>query len=130
MSFEENIIAKYAPVFGGRLYWDTTPREWGPGNMQVPFCIVSQVGGQYRKYVDNTEHEFLNADLQFFAWGNNRVAVSNAVRDLSKAIIESGTTTWITMTSGAPSGDYNEVLKLRGQRQDFGFWFLNPLYVP
>lgn len=129
MSFETDIIAKYEAAIGGRLYWDTAPTSWTPDQMIAPFCIMQLVGGDYRMYVDGTEHEFLNARVQFFVWGRERIAVSDAMRSLSHAIAESGAIDWIVLPSGAPSGDYNDVLKLRGSRQDFGFWFKNPLYV-
>ena len=130
MSFETDIIAKYAPAIGGRLYWDSTPRSWGVDDMQTPFCIMQTVGGESPRYIDNKVHEFLKERVQFFVWGANRVAVSNAMRTLANAIAVSSTAEWVTIVSGGPSGDWNEVLKLRGQRQDFEFWYKNPLYVP
>lgn len=129
MSFETDIILKYASSLGGRMYWDTTPVNWIANDMAAPFAIVQTVGGKSLAYIDKGLHEFLNQRVQFSIWGANRIAVSNAARSLAAAVNLSNTATWITMPEGEQGGDFNEVLKLRGSRQDFGFWFLNPHYV-
>lgn len=125
MTFRADVIAKYKAVFAGRLYFDTSPEGWTPEQMVAPFCIINQVGGEERRYIDNTLHEFGNADLQFFTWGARLDEVDAAMRALSAAIAASSTDTFVTISYGAATSDYNDILKLRGLRQTFGFWYKN-----
>ena len=129
MSFETDIFDKYGSVFSGRLWWDQTPDGMQPAAMMEPFCIVQQVGGKYLRYVDDTEHEFLNAHLQMFVWGAHRIEVADKMRQLAATVMASNLPEWYATAMSAPVGDHNEVLKIRGSRQDFDFWFRNPLYV-
>lgn len=130
MSFEEDVTAKYMGVFGGRFWWDVIPEDLTAEQRAEPFCIVQRVGGVSRRYVDNTRSDMLNARLQFFVWGEYRVAVSNKMRELADAIALSSTSDFVTIELGEAQGDFNEVLKLRGERQDFGFWYQNPSPAP
>lgn len=129
MSFETDIISKYKAVFGDRLYWDTMPVDWVRANMNDPFGIMQIVSGKERLYMDNSQHEFLNARVQFSIWGNLRTEVSDTARELAAEIAQSNTAEWIANPEGSASSDFNEVLKLRGSRQDFVFWYKNPHYV-
>lgn len=129
MSFESDITTKYESIFAGRMYWDTAPDAMTTAERQNPFCIVQQVGGEERIYVDMTSCDMLNARLQFMVWGARRMAVADAVRTLRKAILDSNTQTWVAQPLGAMAGEYNDVLKLRGARQDFDFWYPDPLAV-
>jgi Protein of unknown function (DUF3168). len=129
MSFETDLIDKYGAIFGGRLWHDTAPDDFNPNAAPDVFCIMQQVGGTDRWYVDNTLPGMQNARMQFFVWGPRRIEVSDAARALRKAVADSIAINWVTSPLGAAVNDYNEVLKLRGARQDFGFWYPDPLAV-
>ena len=123
MTFEELIIDKFGPLFAGRLYFDTSPQGWTPNEMAAPFCIVNQVGGTAGLYVDNTEHDMLNSELQFFVWGARRTEVTAAARALATVVAASNTATFVANPQAAAVADWNESLQLRGSRQTFRFWY-------
>ncbi|HEX8586170.1 MAG TPA: hypothetical protein VF680_17390 [Allosphingosinicella sp.] len=127
MGFEADVITKYESVFGGRLFWDTSPEGWTTTDRNAPFGIVQQVGGVERIYLDNTPSALANARLMFWVWGARRTEVCDALRALRKAVLDSNTATWVATPEGAPSHDFNEALKLRGSRQDFSIWYPDPL---
>lgn len=130
MSFEEDIIAKYGPTMANRLYWDESPKGWKPEQMDLPFGILQQVGGRRSTYVDDKEQpEFLNARLQLIIWGRQRIAVNNKMRELVGVVMASNLPEFYANIEGEMVADSNEVLALRGSRQDFSFWYKNPLYV-
>ena len=127
--FEDDFIQKYMPVFDGKLYWDTAPAGQTPTERNNPFGIVQQVGGDNRKYVDDTEQpEFLTARLQLYVWGARRNEVSPKMREFVSFAKASNTKDWYIREAGAAVGDFNDVLQLRGQRQDFILTFKNPDY--
>lgn len=131
MSFETDVLAKYGVgALATRMWWDTVPDGVPAASREAPFCVINEVGGNRRQYIDNSEPEFLNSTLQFNVWGKSREAVGAAARVLCSNILASTTDVWIVTTIGAPVGDYNEVLKLAGSRVDASFWFPNPAYVP
>lgn len=130
MSFEEDIIAKYGPTLAGRLYWDTAPEGWQAEQMDAVFGIMQQVGGKRQEYVDDKDQpEYLNARVQLVLWGRRRIEVSNKMRELQAVVMASNTPDFYAGVLGEPVGDNNEALKLRGSRQDFSFWYKNPLFV-
>ena len=130
MSFETDIIALLNPLFANRVWFDTTPDNYSATQMAAgEFCLINQTGGDDKWYVDNSLHEFANARLQFTVWGPTRIGVSGKIRELRKLIADSSSATFITLPQGAPVSDYNEVLKLRGSHQTFGFWYPEPTAV-
>lgn len=130
MSFETDMITKYGPTLAGRLYWHETPDNWQPADRNAPFCIMQQVGGKRQTYVDDKEQpEYLNARIQFFMWGSNYMSVAEKMRELQAVIMASNEPEFYAEIIGEPVSDSNDVLKLRGSRQDVGFWWKNPLFV-
>lgn len=130
MSFETDMISFYGTTMAGRLYWDTAPQGWQPQQMDAPFAIMQQVGGKRQNYVDDKEQpEFCNARVQIFMWGRRRTDVSQKMRELTAAIMASNSPDFYASVEGEMMGDSNEVLDLRGSRQDFSFWYRNPLFV-
>jgi hypothetical protein len=129
MSFETDLIALLTPLFPTKRVWfDTTPD--GIDLSAGMFCIIQQVGGDDRWYVDNTPHDFANARLQFTVWGpTTRSAISDKMRELRTEIMAANSATLITLPQGAPVSDYNDVLKLRGAHQSYGFWYPDPTAV-
>lgn len=129
MSFETDVIAKYQGIFNERLWWDEMPQGMTANDRIEPFGILQQVGGVERQYVDDTEQpEFLNARVQLTIWGARRIAVSEAMREFNAEVKNSNTADWYARQMGEPVGDSNEVLALRGSRQDFSFTYRNPRY--
>lgn len=122
MSFESDIVAKYGAVFGGRIFFDTAPDGWTTVQMAAPFCIVNQINGSERWYVDNSRSELQSTHLQFFVWGARREEVSAAANAFRSAAAASNAADFIVIPTGAVVNDFNEALKLRGTRQDFIFW--------
>lgn len=130
MSLEADLIAKFGPLFNGNLHWDTTPDGWKPVSGQPPLAIMQRVGGPRRQYVDDKEQpEFLRARVQFWVWGASSIAVAEKMEALQAAVMNSNTIDFYGQVIGEPMGDSNEVLKLRGLRQDFMFAWRNPLFV-
>lgn len=130
MSFEEDFITKYGPTLANRLYWDHSPEGWNANDMDAVFGIAQHTGGRRQTYVDDKEQpEFLNARVQIVLWGRRRIEVSNKMRELQGVIMDSNLPEFYAEVMGEPVGDSNEVLKIRGSRQDFSFWFKNPLFV-
>jgi len=138
MSFESDIIAKYAGLFSDRMWFDTAPEGTPRADLSAPFCIVQQVGGEDSWFIDNSLKDKQRARVQFFVWGERRDEVSLAMRQLRQMIALSITPEWITSPVGAPVADWNEVLDLRGLRCDFEFAYadefaaepVEPVYVP
>lgn len=129
MSLESDFITKYGPVFANRLWWDETPDNMTAADRMAPFAIVQQVGGQERQYVnDKEEPEFLAARVQVNVWGARRIEVSEALRTFVSAVRASNSIDWYARPAGEAAGDHNEVLKLRGSRQDFMLHYRNPRY--
>ena len=131
MSFTDDIIIKYAPTLAGRMWWDEIPPKLAltlaePTAAVAPFCIVEQLGGVERVYVDNEPCAFSNARVQFTMWGRQRRDVDAALDALRLVILASGSNDWYARPEGVKMHDSNEVLKLRGSRQDFVFWYKNP----
>jgi hypothetical protein len=129
MSFETDLTALLSPLFNGLFWFDTAPDDFNPADAQANFCIAQQVGGTDKWYIDNSRPGMQNARMQLYVWGPRRIEVADTARALRKVIADSITSEWITMPYGAAVSDYNEVLKLRGSRQDFGFWYKDPLVV-
>lgn len=131
MSLETEVIAKYAGLFTeSRLWWDETPDGMAVTDRMAPFGILQEVGGSNRQYVDDTEEpEFITARVQLTIWGSRRVEVSDAMRNFNTALRASNTADWYARASGEAVGDNNEVLKLRGSRQDFIFTYRNPNFA-
>jgi hypothetical protein len=131
MSLETDLIEKYGALFTDRLWWDEIPPGLTAEQRKAPFGILQQVGGTERQYVDDTEQpEFLNARVQLYVWGARRNEVSDKLREFNAAVKASNTADWYARQMGEPVGDSNEVLALRGSRQDFSFTYRNPHYVP
>lgn len=129
MSIESDIISKYGALFAGRLWWDETPDGLTTEERQAPFAIAQEVGGADRQYVnDKEEPEFFSARVQLVVWGARRLEVSAKMDDFAAAVRASNSADWYARELGRPVGDSNEVLKLRGSRQDFSFTYRNPRY--
>lgn len=129
MTVEADITAICNPVFNERVWWDSIPDGMTPEEMDDPLVIIQQVGGVDKLYADNTVHEFQNGNLQFFVWGRRREEVNAAMNLLRKTLIDSNTEELVIIPQGAAVNDYNEVLKLRGRRQNFSVWSKDPLVV-
>lgn len=131
MTLEESIIAKFASIFTGRLWFDVIPPSFStPAQLSSPFCIVQQVSDVQRVYVDNTAHDFLQVRMQFSIWGARAIDVRASSDALRAAALASNTAVWIMQPESGSGTDYNEVLALRGMRQDFTIWFPDPIAVP
>jgi hypothetical protein len=130
MSLETEVVAKYGPLFNGRIWFRQVPDEIPREQLDDPFCIVTHAGGRSRVYVDNTLSEDQNARLEFTVWGNRVTEVMQAARLLRNAVIASDTVGWQVRLYGEPVADYDDILKLTGARQDFGIWFKDDTVSP
>lgn len=130
MSFTDDIIIKYAATLNGRMWWDEIPPKiaatLASNDAVAPLCVVEQISGVERIYVDNEPSEWHNARVQFTMWGSQRRDVDAALDALYLVILASADASWYARPEGAKMHDANEVLKLRGSRQDFVFWYKNP----
>ena len=126
MSYESRLVQLVSPVFAGNFYPDTLPDGFRPN---APACVYQQVGGEDAWYVDHTLPEYQNARLQFYVWGEERDAVSAKCDEL-RAKLATALSVFngdiIFEPLGARVSDYNEILKLRGARVDFGVWYKPP----
>ena len=128
MSFETDLAALMLPLFDAQhFHFDTTPEGAVPAGT---FCVAQQVGGRDAWYVDNTLPEWSNARMQFVVWGGPRIDVSNKARALRSLFADNAANgTFYIAPLGAAVSDTNDVLKLRGSRQDFTFWYKDPYAV-
>lgn len=124
MSFDADLITLLTPIFGDDLFFDTTPDDFDPRG-KVKFAIIEQVGGRGYWYVekDAPSPSHKHARVQITVWGARRLEVNEATRQMENAIRDSE---MIAENYGAPNTLYNEGLKIRGCRQDFGIWYPDP----
>ena len=125
MTYHARLEELLQPVFGQHIYPDAMPSGFRP---LAPALVYQQVGGVDAWYVDHTLPEYQNARLQFFVWGEYRYEVALKMEELRATMANAVNLNigFITEPFGAPVDDYNEVLKLRGARQDFGLWYKSP----
>lgn len=131
MTIEELIITKFGSVFNGRLWFDVIPPSFSSaGSLAVPFCIAQEISDVQRVYVDNSPYDMMQIRMQFSIWGEYAIAVRQARDALRLAALTSNAADWIMQPDSGGGSDYNEVLALRGLRQDFTIWFPDPIAVP
>lgn len=121
MTFEEELTALIGALCNNEVYWDTTPEGYIVPDTGV--VILQSVGGERDWYVDQSRPEIQHMRVQVQAWGRRRLDVFALINAIEKKLSESSCT---VVPYGAPIGDYEDILKLHGSRQDFGFWYATP----
>lgn len=115
MSLESDLRTALLPLAGGRVYPDTTPDA-----PTFPVVIYQQVGGEAFDYAEGKVPDAEHARVQVTVWSKTRVEASLIARQARKALVEGPLR---AETYGAPVSDYNEALKLYGNRTDYGIWY-------
>lgn len=123
MILAEQLPQIVEPVFGERFWPDTTPDGMPRSEMDDPFCIWQKVGGTTRQFVDDSTDEWWHSRVQFYVWGDRRLAVDQAMYAFYRLMMASNSETFIVIPSGMPVDDRNEVLALRGSRVEFSIWW-------
>lgn len=123
----EVLTALYTPLFtNGAVWTDVMPEGTTVGQRQAPFLIMQQISGDTSWYVgyDPVEDEY--ARVQHFIWGTMRREVDLAMEMVKENLRQLAMTDprFVAIKpEGGISHEYDPILKLRGARMDFGFWF-------
>lgn len=115
MSLESDLRAALLPLAGGRVYPDATPDA-----PTFPLLIYQQVGGMAFDYTEGKVPDAEHARVQVTVWAKSRLEASSLARQARVRLVEGPLR---AETYGAPVSDYNEALKLYGNRTDYGIWF-------
>ena len=116
MSVESEIFDALKGLVANRVYPDVAPEV-----VTKPYIVYQQVGGSAVNFVDPTVPSKKNGRFQISVWGETRGSVSTLARQVENAL--RATASLQTTVLGAPVASYEVDTKLRGSRQDFGFWF-------
>jgi hypothetical protein len=112
---EGDIKTALSALAGGRCTPDVTP------DIPVfPLFVYQQVGGDA---VDFLECKVANKDharIQLWVWAKTRLEASSLAHSARIALVEGSLKAY---TYAAPVSEYNEELKLYGNRTDFGIWY-------
>lgn len=115
MTIEQEIYSLLSPLVNKRVYPDVPP-----DNMQLPFILYQQVGGESEQYVDNKLPDARHSRIQINVWSETRAEANTLARTIEKTLVESDL---VCETYGGLTAVYDSVVRIYGTRQDFGFWF-------
>lgn len=122
MSLTEQLNGLLEPLTVGGAWPDVPPDAYGDESARPALYIVFQIiGGRAIDFTERALPDHDHARVQVYVWGNRRLEVEAAARTVRETLIAS--TTLKVETYGAPTWLYEEMLKLRGSRQDFGIWY-------
>ncbi|MEV8518670.1 DUF3168 domain-containing protein [Dyella marensis] len=114
-TLEAALAALLGPLVAGRIYPDTAPDD-----PEFPLIIYQQVGGKAYQYLEKKLPDYRHARMQIMVWSKRRLEASRISLEVGRLIIESPL---IAESYGEPAWMPNDVLHIRGTRQDFGIWF-------
>jgi len=115
MSLESDLRALLGPLVSNRVYPDATP-----DNPTFPLIVYQQVGGEVVEFIEGKIADKDHARMRVHVWAKTRLQASAIARKARIAIVEGamkGT------TYGAPVSLIEEMLKIYGNRTDYGIWY-------
>jgi hypothetical protein len=129
MSFKSDLIALVAPLFDDNgAFFMTTPDGF---KSDAPFAVVQIVGGEERMYAGQELPDVLHRRVQIWIWGSRAIDVEAKQELLYGTLLNTANdplTRFVAVEPmGAPTDDYNDILKIFGTRQDFGIWWKYPV---
>ncbi|MFY1855244.1 DUF3168 domain-containing protein [Achromobacter xylosoxidans] len=117
MSLDSRLKNLLAPLVSGRVYPDVTPDK-----PEFPLIVYQGVGGQEQWYVEGKRRETRHRRVQIHVWAETRLQAEAIADQVATVLCESDFPA--VESYGAPTSLYEEVIKKRGTRQDFGIWYL------
>lgn len=111
---EPEIVAALSPLFGGRVYADTAPAD-----ATRPFCIYQQVGGRPVVTFCGGRANRENGRYQVWVWAATRSDASTLMRSVAQELMSSPI---MAVPLDELTGDYDEITRTYGARQDFSIW--------
>lgn len=117
MSLDSRLKNLLAPLVSGRVYPDVTPDK-----PEFPLIVYQGVGGQEQWYVEGRRREKRHRRVQIHVWAETRLQAEAIADQVATALCESDFPA--VEPYGAPTDLYEEAIKKRGTRQDFGIWYL------
>lgn len=115
MSLESDLRSLLGPLVSNRVYPDATP-----DNPTSPLIVYQQVGGDVVEFLEGKVADKDHARVRVHVWAKTRLQASQIARQARVLIVEGslkGT------TYSAPVSLHEEMLKLYGNRTDFGIWY-------
>lgn len=117
MMLEARLSQLLSPLLAGRLYPDTAPDQ-----PTYPFATYQQVGGDSKWNLEGGTGSHRNARIQFNVWAKSRSQANTLAVQIESTLSVSEL---IAEPFGAFTALHDDVLKVYGTRQDFGFWHEN-----
>lgn len=114
-TIEQEIYLRLKSLVSNRVYPDVPP-----DNMQLPFILYQQVGGESEQYIDNMLPDARHSRIQINVWSETRAEANTIAREIEKTLVESDL---VCEAYGGLTAIYDDDAKLYGTRQDFGFWY-------
>lgn len=114
MSLESSLKSALAGIAGNRIYPDITPDV-----PTFPLIVYQQVGGQVVETLESTLGDQDNARVQIMVWSKTRLEASSIARQARLALVG----TLKATTYAAPVSEFDEDLKLYGNRTDYSVWY-------
>lgn len=94
--------------------------DFADTSTQRPYVTYQGIGGRSLAYLDGTQADKRNSQIQINAWASTRAEALALIRSIELALI--GSTAWQCKALAEPQWDNDEELGLRGCRQDFDIW--------
>lgn len=115
MTVEETFFATLGPLAGNRCYPDTAPN-----GAARPYMTYIQIGGRAENFLESEPVGKRNGRFQINCWADTRAAAIALARSVEDTLVSSSLQAFVL---GAPSAEYDDVVRLYGTRQDFSVWF-------
>lgn len=116
MSLEATLYSALRALVGDRVFPDVAP----PTTAR-PYITYQAVGGEAVNFVEGGAPGTRNARVQVNVWADTRLQASqvgNAAEDILRSVAALQ-----PVVLGAAVSMFDEDTGLRGQRQDFSFWY-------
>jgi len=115
MSLEADLKALLGPLVGNRVYPDVTPED-----PKYPLIVYQQVGGDVVEFVEGKVADKDHARMRVHVWAKTRLQATQIARQVRVAIVEG---VLKGSTYGAPVSLHEDMLKIYGNRTDYGIWY-------
>lgn len=115
MTVLTDLYAVLGPLVGNRAYPDVAPAD-----VARPYITYQRIGGQAGAFYGRTLPSKQHGMYQVNVWADTRVAAELLARQVEQALV--GSTRFDCDPLSAPVDEYEEMMGLKGSRQDFSIW--------